>query len=95
MYGVMACDECYRTGYGEAEHDTLLWLERPEAALDFYARNTSLRAALWCLARNLRDAAGCALAWRRGREFDWNWEHGDCEEWGPNLDGKPAPGWER
>ena len=47
------------------------------------------------LARNLRDAAGCALAWRLRRDFGNSWERGDCDAWCPNLDGAPAPGWER
>lgn len=52
-------------------------------------------ARLRCLARNLRDAAGCALAWRLHHDFKESWRIGDCEAWCPNLDGQPAPGWER
>jgi inactivated superfamily I helicase len=47
------------------------------------------------LARNLRDAAGCALAWRLHRDFEWDWQHGDCEAWCPNLDGARADEWQR
>ena len=54
-----------------------------------------LADALDRLARNLRDAAGCALAWRLYRDFASSWEHSDCSAWCPNLDGEPAPGWER
>ena len=55
----------------------------------------TMQSRLRCLARNLHDAAGCALAWRLHRDFEWNWKHGDCEAWCPNLDGERAPGWER
>ena len=54
-----------------------------------------MRESLRVLARNLRDAAGCALAWRLHRDFELSWRAGDCEAWCPNLDGEPAPGWER
>ena len=54
-----------------------------------------LRASMAVLARNLRDAAGCALAWRLRSDFERNWLRGDCRAWCPNLDGEPAPGWER
>jgi hypothetical protein len=62
-----------------------------------YDAATLLAASAWreTIARNLRDAAGCALAWRLRRDFEWNWKHGDCEAWCPNLDGVRAPGWER
>lgn len=61
-----------------------------------YDAATLLAASAWreTLARNLRDAAGCALAWRLRRDFGDSWERGDCAAWCPNLDGKPAPGWE-
>jgi len=58
-------------------------------------RTSGLRRRMACLARNLRDAAGCALAWRLRRDFGNSWERGDCDAWCPNLEGKPAPGWER
>ena len=56
-----------------------------------------IAATAWreTLARNLRDAAGAALAWRLHRDFEWSWRHGDADAWCPNLDGEPAPGWER
>lgn len=56
-----------------------------------------IAATAWreTLARNLRDAAGAALAWRLHRDFELSWRHGDCEAWCPNLDGERAPGWER
>lgn len=54
-----------------------------------------LADALDTLARNLRDAAGCALAWQLHRDFEWSWRYGDAEAWCQNIDGKPAPGWER
>lgn len=55
----------------------------------------TMQSRLRTLARNLRDAAGCVLAWRLHRDFARSWEHGDCEAWCPNLDGERAPGWER
>ena len=56
-----------------------------------------IAATAWreTLARNLRDAAGAALAWRLHRDFELSWRAGDCEAWCPNLDGERAPGWER
>ncbi len=57
---------------------------------DEFARMCAWRETL---ARNLRDAAGCALAWRLHRDFAASWEHGDCDAWCPNLEGVAAPGW--
>lgn len=44
------------------------------------------------LVRNLRDAAGCALAWNYGSTFDLTPDE-DPGCWA-NYRGKPAPGWE-
>lgn len=80
--------------YGPA---TLAALERELAEPVLYDAATLLAATEWreTLAANLATAGGCALAWRLHRDFARSWERGDCEAWCPNLDGQPAPGWER
>ena len=50
----------------------------------------SIRTLAATLARNLRDAAGCALAYDLGCSA----EHARMP-WDANLAGRPAPGWER
>lgn len=55
-----------------------------------------LRMRMACLARNLRDAAGCALAAAFQRYVNTGLGRPAGEqEWEPNLDGLAAPGWER
>lgn len=65
-------------------------------------------SALSVLARNLRDAAGCELAYREGDRAgvasveDSGWGSGDdgvsewcASAWSPNASGKASPRWTR
>jgi hypothetical protein len=81
--------------YGPA---TLATLEREMDEPVLFDAATLLAASAWreTLARNLRDAAGCALAWRHATHWARElMERGAPYAWRPNCDGKPAPGWER
>ena len=49
-----------------------------------------MQPRLRCLARNLRDAAGCALAYDLGCSAEYA-----RTPWDATLAGRPAPGWER
>lgn len=72
-----------------------------QAHADYHAQKDRVEAerglfiAMHTLARNLRDAAGCAVA-SDLRNLTIG-EFGDDIEsaWHSNCDGKPAPGWER
>lgn len=61
----------YVDGYVYGQHDALTWLtvpgddDRPLAAFD---ERVQMRAALVCLARNLRDAAALERAFGLGRD---------------------------
>lgn len=65
----------------------------PDCMLCAAHARAALTDRMRTLARNLRDAAGCALGWRHARAFEESWRIGDCEAWCPNLDGHAAPGW--
>ena len=71
-----------------------LELELDEPVL--FDASALLAATEWreTLARNLRDAAGCALAWRHATHWARElMERGAPYAWRPNLVGVAAPGW--
>jgi hypothetical protein len=83
----------YADGYTQGQADALTWLDGApvdDAPMAPIAEEATVRAALWCLARNLRDAAGCALAYDLGCSAEYA-----RTPWDANLAGRPAPGWER
>lgn len=57
-------------------------------------RTSGLRRRMECLARNLRDAAGCALGFRLGYDSAGDVDGTDGTEWMPGQK-RPAPGWSR
>lgn len=59
---------------------------RLRARLDAQEAAHALAEQMRTLARNLRDAAGCALA---AHHYSYQ------RAWRANLDGRAAPGWER
>lgn len=60
----------------------------------------TMQSRLRCLARNLRDAGGCALAFHLGNPeaTPTRYVPGrgwfETNVWEPNLDGRAVPGWE-
>lgn len=58
----------------------------------------TMQSRLRCLARNLRDAAGCALAFDLGERLGaWHFNEMDKSPapWDSNRAGQAAPRWER
>jgi hypothetical protein len=61
-----------------------------------WADEYELRAQMKKLGRNLRDAAGCAVAWGYSANYARDLlMRQRFDQWRPNCNGQPAPGWER
>jgi hypothetical protein len=76
------------SSFESGEHDILSWLESGVPGY-LCSENVRARAMLWCLAHNLRVAAGLCRAHQIGNEYGSD-ESQRYVGWSPGC-GRPAP----
>lgn len=84
----------YVDGYAAGQHDALTWLvavAKDDAELAAFERSVQLRAAMVCLAHNLKFAAAIQFGVQLGYARCAG-NHEGAQLWHPGC-GRPAPGW--